>query len=299
VDVVNNARGAYKSCKPPDPNPRRPDFQLPAGSCDAHCHVFGPSDVFPYHPSRSYTPPDASRNTLKKLHDFLGIDRAVIVQASCHGPDNSAMLDAISRSKGKYRGVCHIDEHTSEQELLYLHEGGVRGVRFNFVKHLGGAPDINFLRRTVDIIRDFDWHLVLHFDAADLLEYKDLLKELKIRIVIDHMGRPMAADGIKQAPFQILLDFMKDDNYWIKVCGLERISATGKPFHDGVPFAKKLLEVAPDRAIWGTDFPHPNIAGDMPNDGDLVDLLALFAPDENLRHKILVDNPARLYGFGS
>ena len=294
---ANATVGLYKSCQPPDPNPRKPDFELPSGACDAHCHVFGPSEIFPYHPQRSYTPPDAPRQTLKQLHDFLGIERAVIVQASCHGPDNTAMLDAIAHSDGKYRGVCHIDTETSEQDLQDLHEGGVRGVRFNFVKHLGGAPDLNFLKRTVDIVRGFGWHLVLHFDAADLLEYKDLLKQLNIRIVIDHMGRPKAENGIGQKPFQILLEFMKDENYWVKVCGLERISANGKPFHDGIPFAQELLKVAPDRAIWGTDFPHPNISGDMPNDGDLVDLLALFAPDETLRQKILVDNPARLYEF--
>jgi 2-pyrone-4,6-dicarboxylate lactonase len=294
---VNTVAGHYKSCQPPDPNPRKPNFVLPSGACDAHCHVFGPGDLFPYHPKRSYTPPDASRQTLEKLHSLLGIERAVIVQASCHGPDNTAMLDAIAHSNGKYRGVCHIDIGTTEEDLQSLHEGGVRGVRFNFVKHLGGAPDLNFLRRTVDIVRGFGWHLVLHFDAADLLEYKDLLKQLDIKIVIDHMGRPRAEDGIGQTPFQILLEFMKDENYWVKVCGLERISANGRPFHDGIPFAQELLKVAPDRAIWGTDFPHPNISGDMPNDGDLVDLLALFAPDEKLRQKILVDNPARLYGF--
>ena len=298
MTTLNPETGPYKSCKPPDSNPRKPNFRLPPGACDAHCHVFGPGNLFPYHPGRSYTPPDAPRQTLKNLHDFLGIDRAVIVQASCHGADNTAMLDAIAHNQNNYRGVCHIDENTSEKDLQDLHNGGVRGVRFNFVKHLGGAPDLEFLQQTVDIVREFDWHLVLHFDAADLLEYKDLLKRLKIKIVIDHMGRPKAVDGIEQTSFQILLEFMKDENFWVKVCGLERISANGAPFHDGVPFAQKLIEVAPDRVIWGTDFPHPNISGDMPNDGDLVDLLALFAPDHKLRQKILVDNPAKLYGFG-
>ncbi|MBT3990181.1 MAG: amidohydrolase family protein [Rhodospirillaceae bacterium] len=296
---ADNGAGPYKSCQPPDPNPVKPGFQLPPGACDAHCHVFGPGDVFPYHPSRSYTPPDASRQTLKNLHDFLGLERAVIVQASCHGPDNTAMLDAIAHSNGKYRGVCHIDESTTEKDLHDLHDGGVRGVRFNFVKHLGGAPDIDFLRRTVDVIRGLDWHLVLHFDAADLLEYKSLLEELSIRIVIDHMGRPKVAEGVEQASFQTLLDFMKNENYWVKVCGLERISVDGAPFHDGIPFAQSLIEVAPDRIIWGTDFPHPNINGDMPNDGELVNLLGLVAPDETQRKKILVDNPHRLYEFES
>ncbi|MEE3000125.1 MAG: amidohydrolase family protein [Pseudomonadota bacterium] len=290
-------KNPFKSCKPPDPNPKKPSLILPGGACDTHCHVFGPSDLFPYHPERSYTPPDASRQTLKDLHDFLGIERAVIVQASCHGPDNRAMLDAIKNSKGKYRGVCQIDKNTDEHDLHKLHEGGIRGVRFNFVKHLGGAPDLNFLRRTVDIVRELGWHLVLHFDAADLLEYKSLLQELNIKIVIDHMGRPKAAEGVGQPAFQTLLEFMKDENFWVKVCGLERISSTGKPFHDAIPFAAELLKVAPDRAIWGTDFPHPNITGDMPNDGELVDLVGLFAPDDNLQRKILVENPFRLYDF--
>lgn len=293
----DSAAGAYKSCQPPDPNPKKPAVKLPPGSCDAHCHVFGPGDLFPYHPSRSYTPPDASRQSLKALHDFLGIERAVIVQASCHGPDNTAMIDAIAHSGGKYRGVAVIDESYGEKALEALHEGGVRGVRFNFVKHLGGAPDIDFLRRTADVIRGLDWHLVLHFDAGDLLDYKSLLQELNIPIVIDHMGRVKAGEGVEQAPFKTLLDFMKNENYWVKVCGSERISSTGAPFHDAVPFAQALMKVAPDRVIWGTDFPHPNIKGDMPNDGDLVDLVALIAPDEALRQKILVDNPARLYGF--
>jgi len=295
--MADTEAGPYKSCQPPDPNPKKPQVTLPPGACDAHCHIFGPGDIFPYHPSRSYTPPDASRQTLKKLHDFLGIERAVIVQASCHGPDNTALLDAIAHSNGKYRGVCHVDESYGEKELQVLHEGGVRGVRFNFVKHLGGAPDIDFLRQTVDAIRGLGWHLVLHFDAADLLEYKALLTELNIPIVIDHMGRPVSAEGVSQAPFQTLLEFMQDENYWVKVCGSERISSTGAPFHDAVPFAQKLMEVAPDRVIWGTDFPHPNIKGDMPNDGDLVDLMALIASDEGQRQKLLVDNPARLYGF--
>ncbi|HJO87475.1 MAG TPA: amidohydrolase family protein [Rhodospirillales bacterium] len=295
--MADNEAGPYKSCQPPDPNPNKPQLTLPPGACDAHCHIFGPGDVFPYHPSRSYTPPDASRQTLKALHDFLGLERAVIVQASCHGPDNTALLDAIAHSNGKYRGVAHVDESYGEKELLALHEGGVRGVRFNFVKHLGGAPDIDFLRRTVDAIRGLGWHLVLHFDAADLLEYKTLLSELNISIVIDHMGRPVASEGVEQAPFQTLLEFMKGENCWVKVCGSERISATGAPFHDAVPFAQKLMEVTPDRVIWGTDFPHPNIKGDMPNDGDLVELIALIAPDESQRQKLLVDNPARLYGF--
>lgn len=297
MSASEQAAKEYKTCQPPDPNTRKPDFTLPKGTCDAHCHVFGPGDVFPYHPTRSYTPPDASRQQLKKLHDLLGIERAVIVQASCHGPDNAAMMDAIAHSNGTYRGVAVIDESYGEAEFEALDKGGVRGVRFNFVKHLGGAPDISFLKRTVDTIRDLGWHLVLHFDANDLVEYQDLLRGLNIITVIDHMGRVRAGEGVQQAPFQRLLDFMKDEMFWVKVCGSERVSTAGPPFTDSAPFASALIEAAPDRVIWGTDWPHPNIKGVMPNDGDLVDLISYFAPDAAIQQKILVDNPARLYGF--
>lgn len=289
--------GGYKTCQPPDPNTKIPALVLPRGACDAHCHVFGPADLFPYHPTRSYTPPDASRQQLKHLHDLIGVERAVIVQASCHGPDNSAMIDAIAHSNGAYRGIAVINESYQDKDFEHLHANGVCGVRFNFVKHLGGAPDLDFLRRTVDRIRDYGWHLVLHFDAGDLIEYDQLLQELNIVIVIDHMGRVKAGDGIEQKPFQTLLRFMENEMFWVKICGSERCSTAGPPFTDSAPFARALIEAAPDRVIWGTDWPHPNIKGTMPNDGDLVDLISHFAPEPELQRKFLVDNPARLYGF--
>lgn len=286
-----------KTCQPPDPNTQTPGFKLPQGACDAHCHVFGPADKFAYAPDRSYTPPDAPREKLKELHDILGLERAVIVQASCHGSDNTAAIDAIKHSEGKYRGVAIVDPSYTEDDFKRLDDGGMRAVRFNFVKHLGGTPDLDFLKTTVARIRPLGWHLVLHLDAGDILEFADLFNALDILIVIDHMGRVNAAEGVDQAPFQTLLEFMKNDNYWVKVCGSERISRTGPPFLDAVPYARALLETAPDRVIWGTDWPHPNIKGIMPNDGDLVDLIARFAPEPEMQKKVLVDNPARLYGF--
>jgi len=286
-----------KTCQPPDPNTKTPKFKPPPGSCDAHCHVFGPADKFPYHPTRSYTPPDAPKEHLARLHKVLGIDRAVIVQASCHGPDNTAMIDAIATSGGRYRGVAIVDDDTSEKEYARLHEGGVRGIRFNFVKHLGGTPDLDVFERAVDRIRPLGWHLVLHLDAENILEHEDRFKRLPIPIVIDHMGRVQAKHGLDQAPFRKLLEFMKNDNCWVKICGPERVSSAGPPFTDAAPFATRLVEAAPDRVLWGTDFPHPNIAGVMPNDGDLMDLLPLAVPDPALQQKVLVDNPMRLYGF--
>jgi len=284
-----------KTCKAPDPNPRTPSIRLPPGAVDAHCHVFGPADVFPYAPDRSYTPPDAPVEDLKRVHDAIGISRAVIVQASCHGTDNRAMIDAIARSGGAYRGVAIVDGNVTDAELRALDDGGVRGVRFNFVKHLGGTPDLEVFDRVLERIQPLGWHVVLHLDAGDILEHEARISRIQVPFVIDHMGRVQAKNGLEQEPFRRLLALMENPLAWVKVCGPERVTSQGAPFHDAVPFAQALIAAAPDRVLWGTDFPHPNIAGDMPNDGDLVDLLALAAPDEAARRRILIDNPDRLY----
>ncbi|MCK8786267.1 amidohydrolase family protein [Roseomonas sp. NAR14] len=289
---------SIKSCKAPDPNPKVPATKLPPGACDAHCHVFGPADRFPYAPDRSYTPPDAPVEDLRRLHRILGIERAVIVQASCHGTDNAAMLDAIASSEGAYRGVAIVDGTVTDADLEELDRGGVRGVRFNFVKHLGGTPDLDVFDRVLDRIQPLGWHVVLHLDAGDILEHAERIRRIRVPFVIDHMGRVQAKNGLEQEPFRRLLELMRNELAWVKVCGPERVSSAGAPFHDAVPFAAQLIEAAPDRCLWGTDFPHPNISGDMPNDGDLVDLLALAAPDAAVRQRILVGNPDRLYWAG-
>ncbi|WP_342452520.1 amidohydrolase family protein [Pararoseomonas baculiformis] len=286
---------SIKTCKGPDPDTRKPAYKLPPGSVDAHCHVFGPGDQFPYAPDRSYTPPDAPVEDLRRVHAILGVDRAVIVQASCHGTDNTAMIDAIERSEGAYRGVAIVDGTITDSGLEELDRGGVRGVRFNFVKHLGGTPDLDVFDRVLDRIQPLGWHVVLHLDAGDILEHADRIARIKVPFVIDHMGRVQAKNGLEQEPFRRLLELMQNELAWVKICGPERVTSVGAPFHDAVPFARKLAEVAPDRTLWGTDFPHPNIAGDMPNDGDLVDILALAVEDEGARRKILIDNPDRLY----
>jgi len=289
-----------KSCLPPDPNPTRPQHALPALACDAHCHVFGPADVFPYADDRSYTPPDAPYEHLVALHDFLGLSRGVIVQASCHGTDNTAMLDAIERGKGRYRGVAIVDDGIDDKGLATLDDGGVRAVRFNFVKHLGGAPDMKVFWRILARVKAMGWHVVLHLDATDIVDLQDVLGRIEVPFVIDHMGRVRAQDGLESEPFRLLVALMRDNPLaWVKVCGAERVSVGKRPFDDAIPFAERLIATAPDRVLWGTDFPHPNISKDMPNDGGLVDLLFRFCPDENTRRKLLVDNPARLYDFTS
>ncbi|HTQ75297.1 MAG TPA: amidohydrolase family protein [Burkholderiales bacterium] len=278
----------------PDPGPVKPKYVPPPGACDAHCHIFGPAAKFPYAPSRRYTPPDAPKEKLRALHQHLGLSRAVLVQASCHGDDNRAMLDAIAWSGSAWRGVAMVGDDVTDRELKALHDGGVRGVRFNFVRHLGGAPDPRVFERTLAMIEPLRWHVVLHFDAEDIETHAEVFRKLRVPFVIDHMGRVDAAHGLDQKPFAQLLELMKNPLAWVKVSGPERISATGKPFRDAVPFAAALGKAAPDRVLWGTDFPHPNVKA-MPNDGELVDLFAQIFVDEALRKRILVDNPTRLY----
>ena len=285
-------------CKAPDPNTRKPKFQAPPGACDAHCHIFGPADRYPYAPDRSYTPPDAPLERFRELQATLGLTRAVLVNASCHGTDNRVILDAIAQSAGRYRGVANADDSFTQRDFEALHAGGCRGVRFNFVKHLGGMPDMGEFHRVVERIRPLGWHVDLHFDAGDLVEHAQLLERLPVPFLIDHMGRVPTKAGLEQEPFRRLLDLARsNDRCWVKVSGAERISSAGPPFTDAVPFARALIEAAPERILWGTDWPHPNIARHMPNDGDLVDLVPLFAPEPALQRQILVDNPHRLYGF--
>lgn len=285
-----------KSCLAPDPSPTIPLQKLPEGAWDAHCHVFGPASVFPYAEDRSYTPPDAPFEALRTLHDHLGFSRGVIVQASCHGTDNRAMLDTIARSEGRYRGVAIVNGSESDEQLAALDAGGVRGVRFNFVAHLGGAPDLDVFDSTVDRLADLGWHVVLHLDAQDILTYADRLARIPVPFIIDHMGRVKAQDGIDQKPFHALQQLMENPLAWVKVCGAERVSAGRRPFEDAIPFAERLIEIAPDRVLWGTDWPHPNISKDMPNDGGLVDLMFRFCTDPDKRQKLLVENPLKLYG---
>jgi predicted TIM-barrel fold metal-dependent hydrolase len=285
-----------KSCLAPDSHPTIPLQKLPEGAWDAHCHVFGPASVFPYAEDRSYTPPDAPFETLRSLHDHLGFSRGVIVQASCHGTDNRAMLDTIARSEGRYRGVAIVNGTESDEQLAALDAGGVRGVRFNFVAHLGGAPDLDVFDSTVDRLADLGWHVVLHLDAQDILTYADRLARIPVPFIIDHMGRVKAQDGIDQKPFHALQQLMENPLAWVKVCGAERVSAGRRPFQDAIPFAERLIEIAPERVLWGTDWPHPNISKDMPNDGGLVDLMFQFCADPEKRQKLLVENPLKLYG---
>lgn len=276
------------------PAPKKPDIALPRGACDAHCHVFGPASAFPFAPSSTYTPGDAPKEMLFALHRHLGLERGVVVQASCHGTDNSAMLDAVAAAGGRYRGVAMVGRDVVPRELERLHEGGVRGVRFNFVAHLGASADKDAVREIVAKIIPLGWHAVVHFDAQRLDELAPFLRQLELPVVIDHMGRIDAGAGMEQPAFRLLLDLMEDERFWVKVCGSERLSRTGPPYHDAARYGRLLVERFPSRVLWGTDWPHPNIK-QIPDDGALVDLLQIIAPDGDSLKALLVDNPTRLY----
>lgn len=277
-------------------NPSRPVFVPPEGAVDAHCHVFGPASVFPFAPARKYTPVDAPAEILFRLRDHLGFCRNVIVQATCHGSDNAAMLDAIARSDGMARGVAVVDPEADSATLERLHEGGVRGVRFNFVKRLIGNAPVEAYARIADKVAALGWHLVVYFESAELGDLAPFIASLPGTIVIDHMGRPNVGRGPADPGFARVLALMESDaRFWIKVSCPERLTVQGPPYDDVVPFAQRLVERFSDRVLWGTDWPHPNMVSHMPDEGVLVDMIPRIAPTAELRKKLLVRNPMRLY----
>jgi 2-pyrone-4,6-dicarboxylate lactonase len=284
--------------------PSKPSFRAPPGSVDAHCHVFGPGAVFPYATERKYTPCDASKAQLFALRDHLGFSRNVIVQATCHGADNSAMVDALKASDGRARGVATVRRDVTDAELRALHEAGVRGVRFNFIRRLVDFTPKDELMEIAARISPLGWHVVVYFEAVDLPDLWDFFTALPTTIVVDHMGRPDVAKPIEGPEFALFIKLMSEHpNVWSKVSCPERLSVSGplalngeaRPYRDVTPFARRIVETFADRVLWGTDWPHPNLKGHMPDDGILVDLIPQIATTPELRHKLLVDNPMRLY----
>lgn len=279
------------------PNPSKPRYKAPHGAVDAHCHVFGPGDVFPYAPSRKYTPGDAPKEKLFALRDFLGLDRNVIVQASCHGTDNAAMVDAL-RAAGpdKAKGVAVVAHDVSEAELREMDAAGVLGVRFNFLKRLVDATPKEHFYDVVRKIEPLGWHVVIYFEAPELEGLVPFIESLPTTVVVDHMGRPDVDLGLDHPQWKRFLKLMDDnENIWVKVSGPERLSKIGPPYDDVVPFGRALVERYPDRVLWGTDWPHPNMETHVPDDGMLVDFIPRVAPTAALQQKLLVDNPMRLY----
>ena len=286
------------------PAPSKPRFTVPSGSVEAQCHVFGPGAEFPFAPERKYTPCDASKDQLFALRDHLGFARNVVVQATCHGADNRAMIDCLLHSNGRARGVATVKRTVTDRELEAMHQAGVRGVRFNFVKRLVDFTPRDELAEIASRIAGLGWHVVIYFEAVDLPELWDFFTALPTVVVVDHMGRPdvtKPVDGPEFALFQKLL--REHHNIWSKVSCPERLSISGPPaldaernaYRDVVPFARRIVETFPARVLWGTDWPHPNLKGHMPDDGLLVDVIPHIAVTAELQRQLLVDNPTRLY----
>lgn len=278
------------------PNPSKPKFVAPAGAVDAHCHVFGPAAKFPYSPKRKYTPCDASKEQLFALRDYLGFSRNVIVQASCHSTDNSALLDALDSAGELARGVAFVDETVTDEELQIMDAAGVRGIRFNFVKRLVDTTPKDVLKQLADRVRPMGWHIVVYFESQDIDDIAPFLNELDMTVVVDHMGRPDIAQGINSEAFDKFIRLMENNpNIWTKVSCPERLTLTPPNYSDVVPFAKTLVEKFPTRVLWGTDWPHPNMKSHTPDDGHLVDVIPKIAETEALQQALLVTNPMKLY----
>lgn len=289
---------------PADPNTRAPGWTLPPGACDTHAHVFGPPDLFPYAETRRYTPPAAPIEHYMNVQKITGLSRVVFCTPTAHGVDNAVILDAIAKLGSSARGIANIDESFDDAALDDLHARGIRGARFHLMDDRPGSEE--FLTAHLPSLQRLGWILVLHVDPPDLVHHERYIRTLPVVTVIDHMARVRGADGIDQPAFRLLLDLQKDERFWVKICSLNKISADKSahvpgslPYMDMVPFAKAVIAAAPDRVIWGTDWPNSNIfkPGEVPNAGDLIDLFGVIAPDEATRKRILVDNPAHLFGF--
>jgi 2-pyrone-4,6-dicarboxylate lactonase len=276
------------------PSPSKPRFQLPKGSCDAHVHVFGPGAVFPYAEGAPFIPADAPKEKLFAMHAAIGVERCVMVQSTCHGFDNSAIEDAIKAKGGAYKGVALAPVNVDDRELSRLARAGFYGVRFNFMSHLGKGPKIEEVIALTRRLAEIGWHLQVHFEIGSLKDLEPWFRKSAVPVVIDHMGRFDASAGLDQPGFKLLCELLEDDRFWVKVSGSERCTRQAPPYADAIPFARKLVNEFGDRAVWGTDWPHPNL-NHVPDDGALADLLLEIAPSEQQRKAVLVDNPNRLY----
>jgi 2-pyrone-4,6-dicarboxylate lactonase len=277
--------------------PSKPKLKLPAGASDAHVHVFGPRRRFPFADGRRYTPSDAPKESLFRLHERLGIQHCVIVQPACHGTDNAVTVDTVAATGGSYKGVALVPVTISDAELKRLDAVGLCGARFHYMGHLAQGPTIDEVIAFGKRLADIGWHLQIHMEGELIADLTSALRRSPVPVVIDHMGRIDASRGMNQPEFRALLTLLAHKNVWVKVSGCDRITRQGPPYSDAVPFARKLVAEFGDRCVWGTDWPHPNHQGPIPDDGMLVDILTQIAPSEAAWHALLVDNPKRFYRF--
>ena len=282
---------------PPDPHPKKPRIALPPLACNSHFHVFGPHARFPYAPKRPFTPTDAPKEDLFRLHEFLGFHRGVFVQSTCHGSDHAALVDLLEAGQGRYRGVALLEPTMSPKEVERLDEAGVRGLRLHFYfAHLGQARPREDMLRMIELAEPYGWHVAIHCGGNGIVELYEFIRSIDAPVVIDHIARIDVGEGLHGKAFATLRRLLDTGNVWVKLSGTDRITRQAYPYADAVPFARNLAQHAPERVVWGTDWPHPNHKA-IPNDGELVDLIAEIAPDDKTRRLMLVDNPARLFGF--
>jgi 2-pyrone-4,6-dicarboxylate lactonase len=284
---------------PPDPNPKKPQLRLPPRACDSHFHVFGPHNKFPYAPNRPFTPTDAPKEDLFRLHNFLGFERGVFVQSTCHGSDHAALVDLLTAANGRYRGVALLEPTMSEAEVERLDDAGVRGLRLHwYFPHGGGPRPREDMQKMIALAAPYGWHVANHVGGHGMADYYDFIAAIEAPVVIDHMARIDIAEGLNGEAFTALRRLLDRGNVWVKLSGSDRIVKEPHSYAAAVPFARTLAMQAPERIVWGTDWPHPNHKpGAIPNDGELVDLIAEIAPDEKTRHLMLVENPTKLFGF--
>jgi 2-pyrone-4,6-dicarboxylate lactonase len=276
------------------PHPSKPKLRLPQGSWDTHFHVLGPKEKFPFASTTTIDPGDATKDMLFALHAMLGIAHGVFVQSAVHGMDNRVVEDALA-ARGDYCGVALLPPSVELAELRRLDRLGFRAVRYNFMPHLHQSATIEEVIGLTRRLAEIGWHLQIHMDGSLIADMAPQLAQSPVPVVIDHIGRVDAALGLEQPAFQALLRLMADSRFWVKVSGTDRITRTGPPYADAVPFARKLVAEFPDRVVWGTDWPHPHHKGPVPDDGGLVDLIAEIAPTPALLQALMVDNPRRLY----
>jgi predicted TIM-barrel fold metal-dependent hydrolase len=288
-----------QTIRPPHPDPRPPDTKLPPGAIDTQVHIYGPPERYPLKPDALYTPHMLGLDTAEAMHRKLGIERGVLVSPTVYGTDNRCMIDTLKTTHaGRWRGVAVIGDETTQRDLDEMNEVGVRGARCNFASFLNMTPDEGLFRRTVERIAPMGWHVVLHVLAEDLIAHEALFREVRIPVVVDHMAHLHLDDADGARAFDLLVELVGQDNWWIKLSNGDRISDAGPPYDDVVTLGRTLAEAAPARALWGTDWPHVLYRKEnMVNDGDMVDLLARYVPDEAARNRILVENPQELYGF--
>jgi len=285
-----------RPCLPPDPHTRRPYYLAPAGACDCHAHVFGPSSQFPYVEERSFTPPDALVETYLHMLDTIGVSRAILVQGSVHGTDNTLVARSVTTYSDRLRGVAVIGPNTPDFEIHNLHKLGFRGTRLSTV--VKGTPGFEHLQTIASKVRSLGWHIVVHVNRSEeLTALRPQLEATGCPLLIDHIARVRREEGVSSSGFQTLLELLDRGNCWVKVSGQHRMSAQSYPWADMLPLVRGVVEARPDRVLWGSDWPHPNQFEDMQNDGDLLDAFAQWVPEPNLRQQILVDNPAELYEF--